>query len=148
MTKSKHKPNSSISILQTHFDYLTQGEIDKISEIWHPDASIEFPFSTPPIDPTLVPPKITGKQDIMAFWQGASQGLKPGGKMQYQFIAQLEDPAWCLARAKGLFQTLDNRDYHNDYCLLAKITEGQIVEYIEYSNPLISLDVFDLTLSK
>lgn len=48
---------------------------------------------------------------------------------------------WVVTRADGHGVCLNGRDYDNRYCLLWRVRDGKIVEFVEFNNSQLIMDV-------
>lgn len=130
---------SPLEVAQRFLDTLTRADIDNWSKLLSPDASMLFPYSPPGF-----PKRYEGRAECAAATRGILSAFE-----SFEFyevdLHRGEDPELVFGMARSRALTKTGKAYGNDYCLMFRVRNGQIVHYREYFNPLPIIATFGET---
>lgn len=93
----------------------------------------------------MLPPEIRGKSALKEFWAPI-----PGKFSEMHFsidtIFPMLDPGFVAVKFRGFAKLKDNQGhYNNEYFAVFRFNEeGQVKEYHEYSNPIVTAKAFNM----
>jgi ketosteroid isomerase-like protein len=132
---------SNVALVQRYLDAWTVLDIDAVEAMLHPDVELELGYAPPGVTDL-----ITGKQSVMEFLRAVPSTIAP---MNFHAIdiSTLEDPAELVAEYRGDSRVLaTDKPYRNRYIARARVEDGLIRRFKEYSDPLIFMEAFGMNL--
>lgn len=125
------------TVVRRYLDAWSGFDAAAIAGTLHEEIDFELGFVPPG-----VPERITGKANVVEFMRGVPSTIGPMKYHQVE-ISTLEDPAELVAEYRGETTVLaTDVPYRNRYITRARVENGQIRRFAEFSNPLIFLDAF------
>ncbi|MBQ0734478.1 nuclear transport factor 2 family protein [Aquimarina celericrescens] len=111
-------------------DILVAGDVNAVRDIWHPDGTLEFPFS----------PKgawsVEGRDNIVDYFEDAFKRKTPE-KFESQSALLMADGEHLFMEFKGYLENNKNEKYTNDYCVLFQFKDDKLFKFREFYNTLI-----------
>jgi uncharacterized protein len=127
----------NVSVIRRYLDAWSGPDVDAIAATLHDEIDFELGFSAPG-----VPERITGKASVEEFMRGVPSIIGPMNFREIT-ISTLEDPAELVAEYLGETVALATElPYRNRYITRARVENGRIRRFAEFSNPLIFIDAF------
>lgn len=128
-------------IIKDFYAQWVSGNTNALNAYWADGAVMETVFSVAPVPPETAPPIMKGGNIIRPYWSFIIDALERRD-LKDLWVQGVDDPEWVIARFKGDMLTKNGKAYRNSYHNLIRLKNGKIVEYYEYSNPLVILDAF------
>jgi ketosteroid isomerase-like protein len=125
------------AVLRCYLAAWSGPDVEAIGDTLHHEIDFELGFVAPG-----VPERITGKASVMTFLRAVPSTIGPMNFHEVS-ISTLEDPAELVAEYRGQTVALaTDRPYRNRYITRARVENGKIRRFAEFSNPLIFMDAF------
>jgi len=129
---------ANVAVIQRYLDAWSMLDIDVIEAALHPDVELELGYAAPG-----VPPTVSGKASVMEFMRNVPSVVAPMNFFAIE-ISTLEDPAELFASYRGNSRVLaTDKPYRNRYVTRARVENGLIRRYAEFSDPLIFMEAFN-----
>jgi ketosteroid isomerase-like protein len=128
--------------MQSFLDLLEQKDLKSWINIWDEDGRQLNPYA-----PRGFPRILSGKDAIFRHWNSIPNAY---GKIAFteREIYPTLDPDVIFIEFRGNIEVLKtNRNYNNTYCCRFTFSNGKLVNYVEYFDPIILLDSLGNTLS-
>jgi ketosteroid isomerase-like protein len=137
MTADAELRRANVALIQRYLDAWSVLDIDAIEASLHPEVELELGFAAPGVQD-----RVSGKADVMAFMRQVPSVVAPMNFFAIE-ISTLEDPAELFASYRGDSRVLATRKpYRNRYVTRARVEDGLIRRYAEFSDPLIFIEAF------
>lgn len=125
------------AVLRRYLAAWSGPDVEAIGDTLHDEIHFELGFVAPG-----VPERITGKASVMKFMSAVPSTIGPMNFHEVS-ISTLEDPAELVAEYRGQTVALaTDRPYRNRYITRARVENGKIRRFAEFSNPLIFMAAF------
>ena len=129
---------ANVAVIQRYLDAWSVLDIDAIEAALHPDVELELGYAAPG-----VPATVNGKASVMEFMRNVPSVVAPMDFFAIE-ISTLEDPAELFAAYRGNSRVLaTDKPYRNRYVTRARVEDGLIRRYAEFSDPLIFMEAFN-----
>lgn len=119
-----------IPLMHRWLDVIARGAVDEWPGIVSRDVVVRLPFAPPGIDNELRGLD-AARAAIGAFWKTIEVW-----RWHDLVILRTEDPQLLVATARSEARTVAGHAYANSYVIFTRFTDDQVVEHIEYFNPL------------
>ena len=125
------------AVIEEFLDALEARSIERLLNVWHENGVLIMPFS-----PEGFPTRIEGKEAIRHHYGGLPTNCKfmcfPDRAFHFT-----NDPNRVWVEFCGKIKIkATGKSYNNAHVCLFTLRDGRIIEYKEYSNPLILLNAF------
>jgi len=132
---------ANAALIRRYLDAWSVLDIAAVESMLHLDVELELGYAPPPVTDL-----ISGKASVMEFMDAVPDTIAP---MRFHAIeiSTLEDPAELVAEYRGDSRALPTgKPYRNRYIARARVEDGLIRRFLEYSDPLIFIEAFELEL--
>ena len=129
--------NDLIELTEAWLKVLPEGNFEAFPGTVSPDFVLRLPFVPPG-----VPNEIRGRDQVQAVLKQTSQGRGPL-VFTDKVIRRTEDPELALTTCKGEARMNNGKTYRNEYVILTRIRGDEVLEHVEYLNPLAILAAAD-----
>ena len=125
-----------VELAHKWLEVLSEGRFDELPGQVAEHFILRLPFAPPGI-----PSEFRGR-DFAA--QALSTAAKNRSPLLFDSVVLLrtEDPELLVATANGEAQMANGKTYRNSYVIFVRIRGGQVIEHIEYLNPLKVMEAF------
>jgi ketosteroid isomerase-like protein len=129
---------ANVTVIQRYLDAWSVLDISAIETALHPEVELELGYAAPG-----VPDTVRGKASVMEFMRNVPSVVAPMNFFAIE-ISTLEDPAELFAAYRGDSRVLaTDKPYRNRYLTRARVENGLILRYAEFSDPLIFMEAFN-----
>ena len=132
----------NVRAIKDYYSAVSDGNIDRVSTMWADNAIMDTVFSMKPIPPEVAPPHQQGGDTIRAFWRNFMENVNRNDIEIAMIDALTSQPEWVMVRMSTDMELKDGTSYANQYNNLIRLENEKIVEYYEYSNPLVIINSF------
>ncbi len=122
--------SDSVELARQWLEIMPEGAFAKLDGQISPDFVLRLPFAPPG-----VPSKFIGREVAQQALSGSAKNRSPLVFENLELLAT-EDPELFVATANGEATMASGKIYRNSYVIFVRIRDGQVVEHIEYMNPL------------
>ena len=133
---------SNVETIKDYYSAVSNGDIEKVLSTWADNAIMNTVFSMKPIPPEVAPPHMEGADTICAFWRNLMENTNKKEVAIDLIDALASQPEWVMVRMRTDMELKDGTPYANQYNNLIRLENEKIVEYYEYSNPLVIINSF------
>lgn len=129
--------DANVAVVRQYLEAWTPFDLEAIGRVLHPSFELELGYA-----PEGVPERIQGKPAVMEFMATVPAVIAAMNFHQIA-ISTLHDAAELVAEYHGDTTALPTgRPYRNEYIARARVEDGLLRRYKEYSNPLVFLEAF------
>lgn len=128
-------------IVQAFFERLEAFDIEGFVALFAPDGRQSMPFS-----PAGFPTRLEGRDAIRNQYRGLPENFT-SMRFPDRVVRDLADPTMFVATYRGSIALKSGGRYDNTYIGLFTVRDGQIVEFVEYFNPITLQDAFGAQLT-
>jgi ketosteroid isomerase-like protein len=119
-----------IALTEAWLKVLPEGNFEEFPGTVSPDFVLRLPFVPPG-----VPNEIRGRDQVQAVLKRTAQGRGPL-VFSDKVIRRTEDPELTVTTCKGEARMNNGKIYRNEYVILTRIRGDEVIEHVEYLNPL------------
>jgi ketosteroid isomerase-like protein len=125
------------AVIEEFLDALETMNLERFLNVWHENGVQIMPLS-----PEGSPGRIEGKEAIRHHYSSLPAKYELMGFLDRVFY-YTDDPNRVWVEFSGEIQAnATGKSYHNTFACLFTLCDGQIIEYKEYSNPIVLLNTF------
>jgi len=119
-----------VELMRAWMNCFGEGDFDAFPGTVSPDFVLHLPFV-----PAGVPTEFRGRETAQAALAGSAKGRS---KLVFSNVRILrtEDPELAVATADGEATMASGKVYRNSYVIFTRFRNGEVIEHIEYLNPL------------
>ena len=119
-----------VALARKWLEVMPQGEFDQLPGQVAQDFVLRLPFAPPG-----VPTEFVGRDTAQ---RALSESARGRSRLTLDNIVLLrtEDPELLVATATGSATMTSGKAYRNSYAIFVRIRDGQVIEHIEYLDPL------------
>ncbi|WP_415328032.1 nuclear transport factor 2 family protein [Chryseobacterium sp. MMS23-Vi53] len=142
--KSKEQIKAAAqNAFKNHLEFLSTGQIEKWVELFENDGELEFPYG-----PKDFPKKVKGKKELFEYMKNFPKHFKV--EFQNLHFHATEDPTLVIAEFTSEGNALSTgKPYNQKYIsVVTTDTEGKILKYVDFWNPMVALEAIDAPLSE
>ncbi|GIX30172.1 MAG: hypothetical protein KatS3mg124_0644 [Porticoccaceae bacterium] len=119
-----------IALVRAWLEHFAEGDFDGFPGRVSEEFTLRLPFLPPGL-----PTEYRGREAARAALAASARHRSPLRFFDVE-ILRTEDPERVLVIARGQATLADGRPYRNDYLMLVRIRGDEVVEHVEYLNPL------------
>lgn len=119
-----------VKLAQAWLEHFADGDFDGFPGRVSPDFVLRLPFM-----PAGVPTEFRGRETAQAALAGSAGGRSPI-VFSNVTILRTEDPELVVTTADGEATMASGKVYRNSYVMLTRIHGDEVLEHVEYLNPL------------
>ena len=125
-----------VELARKWLEVLPEGEFDRLPGQIAEDFVLRLPYAPPG-----VPTEFRGRNFAR---QALSTSAKGRSRLVFDNVVLLrtEDPELLVVTANGGATMASGKLYRNSYVIFVRIRDGQVIEHIEYLNPLKVMEAF------
>jgi ketosteroid isomerase-like protein len=129
----RSETEDSSRVVQAALDALNNGDAEGFLGSFADDLDFEMPGSTP------VSGHTRNLEEFIALVSNVGSLVSEPITLRVTFF--LAAGEWVVTRADGHGVTNDGKDYDNRYCLLWRVRDGRIIEFVEFNDTQLIMDV-------
>jgi len=126
----------NVELMRAWLDVFAEGEFAAFPGTVSPDLVLRLPFVPPG-----VPNEIRGREAVRDALRATA-----GNRSKLVFanveILRTGDPELVVARAEGEATMASGKVYRNSYVIFTRIRDGEVLEHVEYMNPLAIIEAY------
>lgn len=122
--------SDSLDLARQWLEIMPEGQFDRLPAQISPDFALRLPFAPPG-----VPSEFVGRDVAQQALSGSAKSRSPLVFDNLVLLAT-QDPELFVATASGEATMASGKVYRNSYVIFVRIRDGQVIEHIEYMNPL------------
>jgi ketosteroid isomerase-like protein len=128
---------ANVAVIERYLQAWSVLDIDAIEAALHPEVELELGYAAPGVQDT-----VNGRASVMEFMRIVPTVVAPMNFFAIE-ISTLEDPAELFATYRGDSRVLaTDKPYRNRYLTRARVEDGLIRRYAEFSDPLVFMEAF------
>ena len=125
-----------IALARKWLEILPEGRFDQLPGQIAADFVLHLPFAPPG-----VPSEFRGREVAQQALSTSAKG-RSALVLDNLVLLRTEDPELLVATADGMATMNSGKVYRNSYVIFVRIRGGQVIEHIEYLNPLKVMEAF------
>jgi uncharacterized protein len=122
------------ALVSEWLDVLPEGRFGEFSGRISDDLALRLPFPPPG-----VPTEFRGRDTVQGILNKTAEGRSP---LKFYDVVTLrtEDPELYVTTCRGEATMNSGKSYRNSYVIFTRIRDGEVLEHIEYLNPLMVME--------
>lgn len=127
----------TLAVVQAYQQLLASRRFDEWIELWDDEGVCEFPFAAPDR-----PRRLQGKAELLAYMEQYPSRITIDGVDELR-VHPCADPQVVVVEITIRGTAVETgRPYPQQYVVIAETSDGKLVHYREYWNPLVSAEAF------
>ncbi len=122
--------DESLTLVHAWLEVMPEGRFDALAGKIAEDFVLRLPFAPPG-----VPEEFRGREHAAQVLSGSAANRSPL-TFENLKVLRTEDPELFVATATASAVMAGGKHYANSYVIFVRLREGQVIEHIEYLNPL------------
>lgn len=122
--------SDNLELARQWLEIMPEGAFDRLPGKIAPNFVLRLPFAPPG-----VPQEFAGRDVAQQALSGSAKSRSPLVFEDLELLAT-GDPELFVATASGEATMASGKVYRNSYVIFVRIRDGQVIEHIEYMNPL------------